>query len=255
MEYVYIIFIWMIGCIFGSFFNVVGYRIPNELSIISPGSFCPKCEHKLNWYELIPIFSYLIQGGKCRKCKQKISIIYPVVEMTTGVLFAVSYFIFGFSYEFIISLLVVSFMVIVIVSDINYLIIPDEVTLFFSILVLVVKFVVEGLKPAFLALFSGAFLFLLMYLIMRLGNVILKKESLGGGDVKLMFFVGITIGPLLGAFSIFLSSIIALPLSLLVLIRNKENVIPFGPFILIATFALMLFEVSPTHILSLFKWY
>ena len=176
MEYIYIIFVWIIGCIFGSFFNVVGYRLPNELSIISPGSFCPKCEHKLKWYELIPIFSYLIQGGKCRKCKQKISIIYPVVEMTTGVLFAVSYFIFGFSYEFLISIIVVSFMVIVIVSDINYLIIPDEVTLFFSILVLVVKLIIEGIRPAFLALFSGAFLFLLMYLIMRLGNFLLKKE-------------------------------------------------------------------------------
>ncbi|MBQ7136700.1 MAG: prepilin peptidase [Bacilli bacterium] len=251
--YIYIIFVWIIGCIFGSFFNVVGYRLPNELSIISPGSFCPKCEHKLKWYELIPIFSYLIQGGKCRKCKQKISIIYPVVEMTTGVLFAVSYFIFGFSYEFLISIIVVSFMVIVIVSDINYLIIPDEVTLFFSILVLVVKLIIEGIRPAFLALFSGAFLFLLMYLIMRLGNFLLKKESLGGGDVKLMFFVGITIGPLLGAFSIFLSSIIALPLSLIVLIKNKDNVIPFGPFILIATFALILFEVDPISILGLFN--
>jgi len=253
MEIIYTIFIWMIGCIFGSFFNVVGYRVPNNLSIISPGSFCPKCKHNLKWYELIPIFSYLFQKGKCRKCHQKISIIYPVVEMTTGILFAVSYFIFGFSYEFLIAIIVSSLMVIVIVSDINYLIIPDEVTLFFCILMFIVKLVVEGISGALTSLLSGVFLFGLMYFIMCLGNWIFKKESLGGGDVKLMFFVGITIGPLLGAFSIFLSSLIALPLSLLVFLKDKDNVIPFGPFILIATFALILFEVDAVNILSLFR--
>ena len=87
---------------------------------------------------------------------------------------------------------------------------------------------------------------------MLLGNMIFKKESLGGGDVKLMFFVGIVIGPILGMFSIFLSSLIALPLSLIVYLKNKNNVIPFGPFILIATFALILFQVDNSGILSLF---
>ena len=252
MEFIYIIFIFIIGCIFGSFFNVVGYRVPNELSIIRPGSFCPKCKHSLKWYELIPVFSFLIQGGKCRSCKEKISIIYPVIELTTGVLFAISYFVFGFSYEFLISLLVSSFMVIVIVSDINYLIIPDEVTFFFCILVFVVKLATEGVETAILSLLSGAVLFLLMYFIMCLGNFIFKKESLGGGDVKLMFFVGLTIGPILGAFSIFLSSLIALPLSLLVYLKDKDNVIPFGPFILIATFAIILFGIDSMNILGMF---
>lgn len=253
MEILYIIFIFILGCIFGSFFNVVGYRVPNDLSIISPGSFCPKCNHNLKWYELIPIFSFLIQGGKCRKCKEKISIIYPVVEFTTGLLFAVSYFVFGFSYEFLISILIASFMVIVIVSDINYLIIPDEVTIFFSILVLIIKLVIEGLKVSVISLLSGLFLFGIMYSIMCLGNFLFKKESLGGGDVKLMFFVGITLGPILGTFSIFLSSIIALPLSLFVYLKDKDNVIPFGPFILIATLAIVLFKIDAVNILSLFR--
>lgn len=253
MEIIYIVFVWIIGCIFGSFFNVVGYRVPANLSIVSPGSFCPKCKHNLKWYELIPIFSYLFQKGKCRKCHEKISIIYPAIEMTTGVLFATSYFIFGFSYEFLIAIIVSSFLVIVIVSDINYLIIPDEVTLFFSILLFVVKLVVEGIKTSLLSLLSGATLFIMMYLIMLLGNFLFKKESLGGGDVKLMFFVGMAVGPILGIFSIFLSSAIALPLSLIVYLKDKDNVIPFGPFILIATFALILFEVNAINILSIFR--
>lgn len=253
MKIVYTIFIWIIGCIFGSFFNVVGYRIPNNLSIVRPGSFCPKCKHDLKWYELIPVFSYIIQGGKCRCCYERISIIYPIIELTTGVLFATSYFVFGFSYQFVIAIIISSLLVIVIVSDINYLIIPDEVTLFFCILMFVVKLIFEGVKGAGLSLLSGLFLFVLTYLIMLLGNWIFKKESLGGGDVKLMFFVGITIGPVLGTFSIFLSSLIALPLSLLVYLKDKDNVIPFGPFILIALFALVLFEVDAISILNLFK--
>lgn len=253
MEIINIIFIWMIGCIFGSFFNVVGYRIPMNLSIVRPGSFCPKCNHNLKWYELIPVFSYLIQRGKCRCCHEKISIIYPVIEMTTGILFATSYFVFGFSYEFLIAIIAASFLVIVIVSDINYLIIPDEVTMFFCILMFAVKLISGGIKEAVISLLSGLILFGLMYLIMMLGNWLFKKESLGGGDVKLMFFVGITIGPILGAFTIFLSSLIALPLSLIVYLKDKDNVIPFGPFILIALFALILFRIDSMNILSLFQ--
>lgn len=253
MEIVYGIFIWIIGCIFGSFFNVVGYRIPNGLSIVRPGSFCTKCKHSLKWYELIPIFSFLIQKGRCRSCHEKISIIYPVVEMTTGLLFLTSYVVFGFSYEFIIAIIVASLLMIVLVSDINFLIIPDEVTLFFCILMLIVNLIGKGISYASISLLSGVFLFILMYLIMRLGNWLFKKESLGGGDVKLMFFVGMAVGPVLGAFSIFLSSLIALPLSLIVYLKDKDNVIPFGPFIIIAVFALILFKVDSLGILTMFK--
>ncbi len=252
MRVLYTIFMWIIGCIFGSFYNVVGYRIPNGLSIVKPGSFCPKCNHSLKWYELIPVLSYLVQRGKCRDCGEKISIIYPMVEITTGILFATSYFIFGFSYELILALIISSFLVIVIVSDINYLIIPDEVTFFFCLLLFLIKIFVEGLWNALLSLGSGVFLFLIMYLIMIIGNLLFKKESMGGGDVKLMFFVGMIIGPILGMFSIFLSSLIALPLSLMVYVKDKNNVIPFGPFILISLYVIMLFGIESSTILGIF---
>lgn len=253
MEIVYTILMLIIGCIFGSFFNVVGYRVPKGLSIVSPGSFCPKCNHNLKWYELIPVFSYIIQKGKCRSCHEKISLIYPIIELTTGVLFAVSYFVFGFSYDFILALIVASFLVIVIVSDINYLVIPDEVTLFFSILVIAVKIAGEGIKVASLSVLSGLEMFVLMYLFMLLGNFLFKKESLGGGDVKLMFFVGIVLGPVLGTFTIFLSSLIAFPLSLIIYLKDKDNVIPFGPFILIAAFTIILFQIPAIDILELLR--
>ena len=114
----------------GSFYNVVGYRIPNNLSIVHPGSFCPKCNHKLKWYELIPIVSYVIQGGKCRVCKTKLSASYWVMELCTGSLFAVCYHINGFSLELLVSLIFVSSLMTIIISDIEYMIILDEVLLF-----------------------------------------------------------------------------------------------------------------------------
>ncbi len=252
MNILVIILIFVLGVIFGSFFNVVGYRIPKGLSIVRPGSFCPKCHHDLKWYELIPIFSYLFLRGKCSYCHQKISPIYPIVELVTGLLFLIAYLLFGFSTNFLIAIITESLLMIVIVSDINYLVIPDEVTIFFCILIFIVKLVTSGIRTAGLALLSGLALFLLMYLIMQLGNFLFKKESLGGGDVKLMFFVGITIGPLLGIFCIFLSSIIALPLSLLVYLKDEGNVIPFGPFILLAALIIILFKIDVSMLLNIF---
>lgn len=253
MRIIYTIFMLIMGTIFGSFYNVVGYRIPNGLSIVKPGSFCPKCNHSLKWYELIPVFSYLFQQGKCRNCKERISIIYPMVEITTGILFAVSYYVFGFSYELILALIVSSFLVIVIVSDINYLIIPDEVTFFFCLLLFLIRLIIDGFEASIFTLGYGLILFGIMYLIMILGNWFFKKESMGGGDVKLMFFVGMATGPILGIFSIFLSSVIALPLSLMVYLKDRDNVIPFGPFILIATFIIILFGIDSNMILGIFQ--
>jgi len=233
MDNFLIIWFFILGSVFGSFFGVVGSRLPKKESIISPGSHCTYCKHVLKWYELIPVFSYIIQKGKCRNCKKKLSIFYPLIELACGLLFSLSFFCFGLSKELLIALIIVSFFIIVIVSDVTYLIIPDEVTLFFSILVIVIKLTLFGIKEFLFSILSGILLFCLMYCIMMLGNKIFKKETLGGADVKLMFFVGLILTPSLGIFNIFLSSCLALPISLILLIKNKNNVIPFGPFILL----------------------
>ena len=249
MEIYYAIVIFMFGLLFGSFYNVVGYRIPNNMSIVWPHSFCPKCKHTLKWYELIPVFSFIIQNGKCRKCGCKISYFYPLIELLTGILFVISYLIFGFSVEFILSLLVSSFLVIVIVSDFNYLIISDEVTIFFSILSILIQFIFLGISQGVSSIIYGLFAFILMYLIMIFGSKIMREEALGGGDVKLMFFVGSilsAISPIVINdistyvnflnifFEIFLSSAIAIPFAIFSFFSKKNRVVPFGPFILVA---------------------
>lgn len=242
---------FLFGTIFGSFFNVVGWRLPVGLSIVKPGSFCPKCKHKLKWYENIPIFSFLIQGGKCRKCKKKISSFYIIVETMTGVLYALAYWIFGFSFEFVLSILMISFFVIVIVSDTNYLVIPDEVTVVFSILVIFARFILIGTDNALLFLIYGISGFVIMYLLMLFGNFLFKKESLGGGDIKLMFFIGCCVGPWMSLATIFLSSFIALPLSLILYFKSKDSVIPYGPFLLVSSLIIVMFQLDLNMLLGL----
>lgn len=245
MQVVYSIIVFIYGLLLGSFYNVVGYRLPNNMSIVKPGSFCPKCKHALKWYELFPVFSFLIQKGKCRKCGCRISFFYPFIELTTGILFLVSYLIFGFTMEFAIALLIVSFLVIVIVSDFSYLIIPDEVTAFFFIASVLLHLYL-GFNGMLQSLVGGIFLFSVMYLLMLIGNKILKEESLGGGDVKLMLFVGSILNPLNGLFQIFLASCIASPFALFSFFSKKNRAIPFGPFLLIALLIIYLtcFDVT-----------
>ena len=179
-----LIVFFIIGIVLGSFYNVVGYRLPQGESIIKPKySYCPNCHSRLKWYELIPILSYIIQLGKCRHCHNKISFSYPMIELLTGIMFAVSFYSFGYSYNLIIALVLSSLFSIVIVSDVNFLIIPDEVTIISAIIIMIAKFLDNGIIGGLKAIGSGILLFTVMYLIMLLGNFMFKKDSLGGGDI------------------------------------------------------------------------
>ncbi len=242
MNFVYITWFFIVGLFFGSFFGVVGSRLSNGESIVKPRSHCSYCKHTLNWYELIPIFSYIIQRGKCKNCGKSISVFYPITELICGLLFSISFFCFGFSKELIMAILISSFLVIVIVSDLNYLIIPDEVTIFFSVVTAILRFVLFGLREGIFSVLSGVLLFCLMYSIMMIGNKIFKKETLGGADIKLMFFIGLILTPPLGIFNIFLASCLALPISIIFLIKDRNHIIPFGPFLLIGLFIIYCFS-------------
>lgn len=252
MQYYYLIVFFILGTVLGSFYQVIGDRLPKNESIISPKySYCPNCKKRLKWYELIPIFSYIIQRGKCRECKSEISLMYLFIEIVTGALFAVSYYSFGISYELIISLALVSFFSIVIVSDLTYMIIPDEVTIVTSLIIIITNFLNLGLKDGLIQLGFGIITFIVMYLIMLLGNFLFKKESLGGADVKLMFIAGLVLHPILGVLVIFIASCIALPISLMILLTNKEHMIPFGPFLVAAIIFLYFLKIDVNTFLQL----
>lgn len=240
MDLYYIIIFFVFGTIFGSFFNVVGSRMPNGESIVNPPSHCSECKHKLGFWELFPIVSYVFLGGKCKNCKTKISIIHPIFELFSGIMFALSYKVFGLSMDFLIALTFISALLIVIVSDFNYMIILDEVLLFFGTLLIIEILINNGFMPAVYSIINGGISFAIMLVFKIIGDFIFKRESMGGGDIKLLALFGVMLGWENAIIAIFLGAIIGLPISFVLLIKNKNNVVPFGPFLSFAAMILLL---------------
>lgn len=234
MNILYLIIFFIIGLCFGSFFTVVGLRCPKHENFIDGHSHCDQCSHELAFLDMIPIISYILLKGKCRYCHKKIDNLSTFMELFTGILFMLSYIAFGLSYELFIALGIVSMLIIISVSDITYYIIPDEILIFFTGYFLIIYVLSGGVFSTFINIVSGIVMFCIMYTIMLLGNFIFKKETLGGGDIKLMFVIGLVVSPLLGLVVIFIGSLLALPISLLLLVKKKTRLIPFGPFLLIA---------------------
>ena len=234
MNILYLIIFFILGTLFGSFYTVIGLRLPNHEDFIKTRSHCDECNHQLSLLDMIPIVSYIMLGGKCRYCKSPIDSLSTYMELFTGILFALSYYVFGFSYELLIALGIVAMLIIISISDMTYYIIPDEVLLFFSILFIIINYLNNGWQTTIASIGSGIILFAFMFGIMLFGNLLFKKESLGGGDIKLMFVFGLLVNPLLGLVVIFIASVLALPISLVILALRKENLVPFGPFLLIS---------------------
>lgn len=226
------LYLFIVGASLGSFFTVIGSRLPKDESIIKPRSHCDECNHTLKWYELIPILSYIFSGGRCRTCNAKISRMYPLIEILSGALFVLSYFAFGFSYNTLIMFILSSLLIIIFVSDFKYYIILDSPIIISSILILIIKYFDVGLKTTGIYLLSGLGMFVTMYLIKLLGDKMFKRESLGGGDIKLSFVIGLTLGFRLALFSLVLASFLALPYACIQIIRKQEGKeMPFGPFL------------------------
>jgi leader peptidase (prepilin peptidase)/N-methyltransferase len=251
MDIYYTIVMFVFGTIFGSFYNVVGDRMPDGKSIVKPGSHCPKCSHVLTPIELIPVLSYIIQGGKCKNCKCKVPLFHPLYELFVGILFASCYLIFGFTGELIVALTFVSMLAILIVSDYYYMIILDEVLIFFGILLFTEVIFFNGLNAFFIAVFNGFIAFLFMYGLKIFGDLIFKRESMGGGDIKLLFFFGFVLTWQMALFSIFLGSLIGLPVSLLVLKLKKTHIIPFGPFLSVGAIIILFTHFNIDKLLSI----
>ncbi len=232
MESVILLLFFIYGLIFGSFFNVVGLRVPKQQSIAKGRSFCPHCQHQLSWYELIPLFSYIWQRGKCRHCQGKIAPIYPIIELLTGILFTYNYYLFGFHLELLTSLLLISMLMIIFVADLTYMIIPNKVLIFFLPLFIIVR-ILHPLDPWWSSLLGAGVIFLLLVII-----ILISKGGMGGGDLKLFALLGFVLGikQVLFAFlmSCLLGAIIGVFLMALGKTKRKQPM-AFGPYIVIAT--------------------
>jgi len=236
-----LVLVFIIGLIFGSFFILIGMRLPKGESIIYPASHCDECDKKLSIWELIPIFSYLFFKGRCSDCEQRISSTYPIIELLTAVLFTLCYALFGIGYEFSAGIIISSILIIIYVSDFKYKIILDSPLIIGSLLILVLKFIYFGFNPTLMAALSGIILFCFMFAIKFLGDKLFKRESLGWGDVKLAVFIGVVLGLKLGLTSLIVASFIAFPYALIAIHFTKEKEIPFGPFLITGLLLVFIF--------------
>ncbi|MBU9721912.1 MULTISPECIES: prepilin peptidase [Bacillaceae] len=246
MELLLHVYLFVLGAILGSFYNVVGLRVPSGESIVTPRSHCPQCKKNLSWYELLPILSFLIQKGKCRKCANTISPIYPFFELITAVLFTISPLLVGWSKELPIALAFISLLVIISVSDLHMMLIPDKILLFFLGLFIVMRIFIP-LTPWWDSILGAAVGFGLLLLL-----AIASKGGMGGGDIKLFGVIGIILGLKGVLMTIFIGSLIGAIVGGVGLLTKKvtrKTPIPFGPFIAIGAITSFFFGNS------LLEWY
>jgi len=225
------VFFFLYGIVLGSFFNVVGLRVPKKESIVSPPSHCTVCNRKLGVLDLIPVFSYLFLKGKCSGCGTKISSIYPIMELLTGILFVLSYAMLGFSGELIIAILFMSLLVIITVSDIAYMLIPNKVLLPFAVVLFGARLFIP-LEPWWDSLLGALVGFGVLYLI-----AVVSKGGMGGGDIKLFFVLGLVLGTINTLVTLFLAALIGSIVGIILLKKTgkgRKTPIPFGPSIAIA---------------------
>jgi len=263
MELFFYFFIFLFGLIIGSFLNVVIFRLESGEQMVSGRSHCQHCRHTLEWYDLVPVFSFIAISGKCRYCRKKLSLQYPLVEFITGILF-VSVFGFwssGFDWNVIgiwdlvklfYLFFIVSVLIVIFVYDLRHYIIPDSViypAIFISLIYLLFKSLDFGhwnlfgiwdlgfgiynplLSGLLASVLAGGFFFAIV--------VITKGTGMGGGDMKLAFLMGLVLGwPKILA-ALFLAFTAGAICGIIFVIAKKKalkSAIPFGPFLVLGTF-------------------
>ncbi len=242
MEY---LIAFLVGISLGSFYNVLIYRLPRNISVIFPSSKCPSCGHRIRWYDNIPILSYLILRGRCRYCGERISLQYPIVEFVSGALAVFSLYRWGLTLDGILLYFFFSALLVASLIDLRFFIIPDVITIpgtVGGILTSPLRAETPLLESVVGAVvgFGISFVIYLYYVKVR------KMEGLGFGDVKLLAFIGSFTG-IYGVLSaLFLGSLIGLIYALPSIIRNRtvSFAIPFGPFLSLGCFVGILFKDS-----------
>lgn len=231
MELVFYLFVFLIGACFGSFFNVVGLRTPINVSFLFNRSNCSKCHQILCWYELIPIVSFLIQFGTCRKCKQKIPFFYLMMEFITGLLFVWMYFHYSLTPELLSALLLVSVCMIVFITDITYMIIPNRIILFFLPLFIIFRifYPLDHWYHSLIGFLTG---------LIIIGIVIFFSQGgMGGGDMKLLALFGVLLGFEKVIVTFFIAVFIGSVFGLWIIFwkgKTGKYKMPFAPFLVFA---------------------
>lgn len=255
-------FVFLAGLCIGSFLNVCIWRIPRDESIVWPGSHCPACNHAIAAWDNLPLLSWLLLNGKCRHCKAPISPRYFVVELLAGALFAALWLVHGWTLQTPVYMLFSGALILGTFVDFDHLILPDRVTLGGMAAGLALSFLFPALQgqaarlPALIQSALGLALgYGLLWLVGTLGRLILKREAMGMGDVKLLGAIGACLGWQAVLFTIFVSSLSGTALGLALIAAGKKELqskIPYGPHIALGAVLWML--CGPACIALYLSW-
>jgi len=247
------VIVFIFGSIVGSFLNVCIHRLPQGESVVWPRSHCPKCQKRIPGYDNIPFISYILLQGKCRFCKAKISWRYPLVELLTALLMVALFNRFGLHYEFFLYMVMLWGLIIATFVDIQYRIIPDEVSvgglIIGFIMVSVTGFSFSPLRFTFspmaksglgiiagggIIYLTGALFDLVYFKLLKRPAINGETESMGGGDVKLLAMIGAFMGWQMAILTFFLAPFLGIVIGIINLAIKKDHAIPYGPFLSIA---------------------
>jgi len=239
MNVFFDIFFTVAGAAVGSFLNVLICRIPEGRSIIYPSSHCPKCKHSIRFYDNIPLISYLVLGGRCRDCQEKISLRYPLVEAITALMSLLLFWKFGLSVKYLFSFAFTAALIVITFIDLDLQIIPDVITLpgiplFFLAAVFFMD--VKVMEALLGLLIGGGCLFAIAFVY----ELITKREGMGGGDIKLLAMMGAFLGWKSLFFILFVSSLLGAVVGISTMIvkgKDMKYAVPFGPFLSVAAVA------------------
>ncbi len=237
MLYYYIIYI-IAGLLVGSFLNVVIFRLREAESLVFGSSKCQKCQTQIKAYDLVPVISFIILGGRCRACREKISIQYPIVEGLTALLFALSYYVYGLSWMSVLSAFTLSLLLVIVVFDLRELMVPEVLSwlLFGMALIGMILLNYDKIGSVILGgLVSGGVIALLVF--------ISRGKWMGDGDIKIALAIGLFLSFPAAIFSVFASFISgAVVGTVLIAMKRKsgKDRLPFTPFLLFGLVASML---------------
>jgi len=228
--------VFLLGSLIGSFLNVCIYRLPRSLSVIFPSSRCPSCNIPIKAYDNIPLLSFLLLGGRCRYCKARISLRYPLVEALNALMYVVVLWRFGFGWHMPVIFSFCSAMIVITFIDLDFQIIPDSITLpgipvglIAASLVLPDPFdrsSILGFNGAIIGLFIGGATF---YAI-----AVLSRGGMGGGDIKMMAMVGSFMGWKSALLTTFAGSLLGSCVGIFLMVakgKGRKTKVPFGPFL------------------------
>ncbi len=249
MKIFFSIFFFVIGSVFGSFSNMLIYRIPRGISIIFPFSFCPSCKSKIKFYDNIPIISYIILRGKCRSCKVKIPLRYFIVEVLMAFLFLFSYLKFNISLNLLKILIFIFISITISFIDIENMIIPDIL----SIPGIILGFLFSLLSQNFFNFLFGGLLGAFIPFIFYIIGKIIKKELMGEGDIMVLSMVGIYTGWENVIITLFIASFLGSIIGIILKIKSKTKYLPFAPFLYFSAFLTFFYDFSTFFSYIFFK--